>query len=171
MSMTLPIGLVQSWSLFQAPLSLSLITFIQRPLAFIKRTVSVFTIWLKKPIALLWSLFFTWVHMLCLFGSIDILVDDLGNRVSFWMIAGLWSLTYFITLIPISINGYGVQELSLTFFMSKVAGLTPAVSFSVIVLLRAYSILASLPGAFFLPSILSAMAEQKKESAPAGNIL
>jgi len=171
MSMTLPIGLVQSWSLFQVLLSFSLVAFIQRPLAFIKRTTSVFAIWLKKPTTLLWSLFFTWIHMLCLFGSITIFVDDLASHVSFWMIAGLWSLTYFITLIPISINGYGLQELSFTFFMSNVAGLTPAVSLSVAVLLRAYSILASLPGAFFLPSILSAMAEQKKESASTNILL
>jgi len=171
MSMTVPIGLVQSWSLIQTSLSFSLIAFIQKPLAFIKRTFSVFAIWFKRPIALLWSLFFTWVHMFCLFGSISIFVNDLGSHTSFWMIAGLWSLTYFITLIPISINGYGLQELSFTFFMSNVAGLTPAVSLSVAVLLRAYSILASLPGAFFLPSILSAMAEHKKETAPTNILL
>jgi len=171
MSMTVPLGLVQSWSLLQTSLSFSLVVFFQKPLAFIKRTFSVFTIWLKKPTALLWSLFFTWVHMLCLFGSIYIFVDDLGSRVSFWMIAGLWSLTYFITLIPISINGYGLQELSFTFFMSNAAGLTPAVSLSVAVLLRAYSILASLPGAFFLPFILTVMAQQKKATAPTDILL
>jgi len=171
MSMTVPLGLVQSWSLLQTSLSFSLVAFFQRPLAFIKRTFSVFTIWLKKPTALLWSLAFTWIHMLCLFGSIYIFVDDLGSRVSFWMIAGLWSLTYFITLIPISINGYGLQELSFTFFMSHVAGLTPAVSLSVAVLLRAYSILASLPGAFFLPFILAVMAQQKRETASTDNLL
>jgi hypothetical protein len=81
------------------------------------------------------------------------------------MVAGLWSLTYFITLIPISINGYGLQELSFTFFMSNVAGLTPAVSLSVAVLIRAYFILSSLPGAFFLPSILSVMGKQEQESS------
>jgi uncharacterized membrane protein YbhN (UPF0104 family) len=104
--------------------------------------------------------------MLCLFGSIYIFVDDLGNNVSFWMIAGLWSLTYFITQIPISVNGYGVQELVFTFFMSNVAGLAPSVGLSVAVLLRGYFILSSLPGAFFLPSILSAMAKQKNETSP-----
>jgi hypothetical protein len=109
--------------------------------------------------------------MLCLFGSIAIFVNDLGSDVSFWMIAGLWSLTYFITLIPISINGYGLQELSFTFFMSHVAGLTPAVSLSVAVLLRAYSILASLPGAFFLPFILTVMAQQKRATVSTDNLL
>jgi len=39
----------------------------------------------------------------------------------------------------------------------------------VAVLIRAFSILASLPGALFLPSIMSVLAEQKKEASP-GNI-
>ena len=48
--------------------------------------------------------------------------------------------------------------------VKKVAGVPPAVGLSTAVILRAYFILSSLPGAFFLPSIMSAMAEQKKET-------
>ena len=165
MTMTLPIGIVHSWSLLSAdPASLLTVVWFQRPLAFLKRTFSTFAIWLKQPAALFGALAFTWIHMLCLFGSIYIFVDGLGSYTSFWMVAGLWSLTYFITLVPISINGYGLQELSFTFFMSNVAGLTPAVSLSVAVLIRAYFIISSLPGAFFLPSMLSVMNKQGGES-------
>ena len=166
MTMTLPIGIAYSWSLLQHPASIMTAAWFQRPIAFLKRTVSIFGIWLKKPTHLLGSLFFTWIHMLCLFGSLYIFIDDLGNHVSFWMIAGLWSLTYFITQIPISINGYGLQELSFTYLMSNVAGLSPAVSLSVAVLFRAYFIISSLPGALFLPSVMSAMAKQNQESLP-----
>ena len=169
MTMVLPIGITHSWSILRTltPASFSAVVWFKRPLNFLKRTFSVFTLWIKKPISLLGSLAFTWVHMLCLFGSIYIFIDDLGTHISFWLIAGLWSLTYFITLVPISINGYGLQELSFTFFMSNVAGLTPAVSLSVAVLIRAYFILSSLPGAFFMPSIMSAMAKQKESASSA----
>lgn len=163
MAMTAPIGLAYSWSTIQSgQAALSVVPFLKKPFAFIKRTVSIFSIWLKNPSSLFMSLAFTWVHMLCLFGSIYLFVDDLGSHISFWMSAGLWSLTYFITLIPISINGYGLQELSFTFLMSHVAGLTPAMSLTVAVLIRAYFIIASLPGAVFMPSILSAMTEEKR---------
>jgi glycosyltransferase 2 family protein len=162
MAMTAPIGLAYSWSTIQSGQAvLSFSSFLRKPLAFIKRTISIFSIWLKNPVSLLLSLAFTWIHMLCLFGSIYMFVDDLGSHISFWMSAGLWSLTYFITLIPISINGYGLQELSFTFLMSHVAGLTPAMSLTVAVLIRAYFIIASLPGAVFMPSILSAMTQEK----------
>lgn len=167
MSMTLPIGVVQAWGLLGTASASSLtLAWFHRPLAFLKRTFSVFGLWLKKPASLLGSLVFAWIHMLCLFGSIYIFVNDLGSQVSFWMIAGLWSLTYFITQIPISINGYGLQELSFTFFMSNVAGLTPAVSLSVAVLIRAYLILSSLPGALFLPSLMPSLVNQKRETSP-----
>ncbi len=162
MIMTAPIGLVYSWNILPGAASdLSFLAMLQKPWAFIKRTLETFSIWIRKPGSLLLSLVFTWVHMLCLFGSIYLFMDDLGTHVSFWMIAGLWSLTYFITLIPISINGYGLQELSFTYLFSTVAGVTPAMSLTVGVLIRAYFVLSSLPGAAFLPSALAAMTEKK----------
>jgi uncharacterized membrane protein YbhN (UPF0104 family) len=167
MSLTLPLGIAYSWSLIGSdPASLLTAVWFQRPMGFLKRTFSVFKIWLKRPASLLLSLGFGLIHMFCLFGSIYIFVDDLGGQISFWMVAGLWGLTYYITLLPISINGYGLQELSFTFFMSNVAGLTPAVSLSVAVLIRAFFLLSSLPGAFFLPSIMAVMAKQKQDLSP-----
>jgi hypothetical protein len=100
-----------------------------------------------------------------------IFARDLGSPASFWVIAGLSSLIYFVTLLPISINGYGVQELISTYLLSNVAGLSPAVSLSIAFMIRIYFLLSSLPGALFLPAILSAMAEQKKETAPTDILL
>ncbi|HEX9332226.1 MAG TPA: lysylphosphatidylglycerol synthase transmembrane domain-containing protein [Anaerolineales bacterium] len=162
MFMTVPFGVVYSWdTLRNISFTISFLSRFHKPFAFFKRTISVFSIWFRKPVSLLASLVFTWIHMLCLFGSIYIFVADLGTHASFWMIAGLWSLTYFITLIPISINGYGVQELVFTFLMSNVVGLTPAMGVTIAILIRAYFLLSSLPGAAFLPSILSAMTKPK----------
>lgn len=165
MSMAAPLGLFYSWStLFGGIAAMSLPAFLQRPWDFLKRTFSAFSLWIKKPGALLLSLAFTWIHMLCLFGSIAVLVRDLGAPISFWMIAGLWSLTYFVTLIPISINGLGIQELSFTFLMSNVAGLSPQDSLTVALLIRIYFLFSSLPGAVLLPSTLASMARQNEES-------
>ncbi|MEO8354691.1 MAG: lysylphosphatidylglycerol synthase transmembrane domain-containing protein [Chloroflexota bacterium] len=165
MLMTLPIGIFYSWNILSGtPLDLSFVGFVAKPLAFIKRTLATFSIWLQKPGSLFLSLLFTWVHMLCVFGSIYVFTKDLGSHVSFWMIAGLWSLTYFITLIPISINGYGLQELSFTFLFSHVAGVSPTMSLTVVVLIRAYLVISSLPGAFLLPSALAAMTDQQASS-------
>ncbi len=162
MAMTVPFGVVSAWNVFQdIPLTISLFARFDKPFAFFKRTLSIFSIWFKKPGSLLAALAFTWIHMLCLFGSIYIFVDDFGNHASFWMIAGLWSVTYFITLIPISINGYGVQEYVFTSLLSTIVGFPPSVAATIALLIRAYFLLSSLPGAAFLPSILAALAKQK----------
>lgn len=166
MFMTVPLGVMYVWPLLPSnPVDLSLVGFLERPIRFLKRTLSTFSVWFQKPQSLVLSLMFTWIHMLCLFGSIYIFVDDLGTPVSFWVIAGIWSLTYFITLIPISVNGYGLQELSFTFLFSKVPGVTPAMSLTVALLMRTYFIITSLPGAVYLPSTLAAMAEKPGSSS------
>ena len=159
MVLTLPYGLLLAWTTLGrgAAQSLALPALFTRLNNFIKRTLQTFSLWFKKPLALLASLLCTWGHMLCTFGALYILIQGLGSHVSFWMIAGLWSVAYFVTLIPISINGCGVEELSLTFLFSNIAGLTPAVSLTVAVLMRALYMAASLPGAVFMPSILAAL--------------
>lgn len=162
MAMTVPFGVVYSWNVLQDALfTISLLTRFHKPVVFFKRTLFTFSIWLKNPSSLLAALAFTWIHMLCLFGSIYIFVSALGTDASFWMIAGLWSITYFITLLPISINGYGVQESVFTILLSNVVGLVPSVAATIALLIRAYFLLSSLPGAAFLPSILSALAKEK----------
>ena len=164
MSLFAPLGLYYSWSLIGSPAALSALpSFLRRPWDFFKRMLDSFSIWLKRPTSLLLSFAFTGVHMFFFFTAISVLARDLGDPISFWMIAGLWSLTYFITQVPISINGYGVQELSFTFLMSHVAGLSASASVTIAVLIRAYFLALSLPGAFFLPSVLATLARQKNE--------
>jgi len=171
MSMMAPFGLWYSWGLIQTKLAASFFGFLRKPIEFIKRTLSVFRIWLKKPASLLASLAFACINMMCQFSAVYIFARDLGSHASFWVIAGLWSLIYFITLLPISINGYGVQELFSTYLLSNVAGLSPAMSLSIAFLIRIYFLLSSLPGAFFLPAILSAMTKQKKETVSTNILL
>jgi uncharacterized membrane protein YbhN (UPF0104 family) len=165
MAFALPFGLIPAWdTLGQAPqYSLVLPAPLQRLLNFVRRTLQTLYTWVHQPKALMMSLIYTWGNMLFIFGALYILIEGLGNHVSFGLIAGLWSLAYFVTLIPISINGYGVQELSLTFLFSHVAHLSAATSLTVAVLIRLLFMFASLPGAVFLPSILSAMSNQKLE--------
>lgn len=168
MLFAVPFGLIPAWgSLGQAAShSFALMVSLQRPLRFVRRTLHTFTIWLHQPKALFLSMVCTWANMLFIFLAIYLLVEGLSNHISFWLIAGLYSLAYMVTLIPISINGYGVQELSLTFLFLHVGGLSAASSLSVAVLIRILFMFASLPGAVFLPSILLAVSRQKKDPMP-----
>ena len=101
------------------------------------------------------ALGFTWVHMLCTFGTVSVLLVGMGEQISFWSVMGLWSATYFITLLPISINGMGVQELAMTFFYATVGGISPASGLTLALLMRLLQMIASLPGALFIPDIVA----------------
>lgn len=135
---------------------------------FIQRMVDSLKLWIQHPTSLLAALGFTWIHMLCLFASIWLLLDGMDEPVSFWPIAGMWSVVYFITLIPISINGYGLQELSLTLILTRVGGISPSGALSAAILIRTLFMLASLPGAAFVPGIMAARSStsNKAPSAP-----
>jgi uncharacterized membrane protein YbhN (UPF0104 family) len=160
MLFVLPFGLIPAWHVLvpaSAVSTLALPPIFQRGWDFIKRTLQTFSLWLRKPWALVAALVCTWGHVLFTCLAIAILVSGLGGHMTFWLIVGLWSMAYFVTLVPISINGYGVQELSLTFLFSRVGGISTAVGLTLAVMIRVFYMVASLPGAVYLPAILSAM--------------
>jgi uncharacterized membrane protein YbhN (UPF0104 family) len=132
---------------------------------FLGRLLETVRVWSEHPGSVFKSLIFTGIHMICLFGAISLLLVDLGEDLAFNLIAGLWSIVYFITLLPVSINGLGVQEVSMAFIFSEVGGISLQNGLAVSVLFRTLMMLGSLPGAIFLPGIIaSPKGKIKKES-------
>jgi glycosyltransferase 2 family protein len=120
-------------------------------------------VWLRQPRSLLVSLGYTWINMLCLFGVLSMVTG--GTGMPFWQIGGLYSLVYFVTLIPISINGYGLQEFSMTLIFSNLGQASISQGLAAALLFRTLMILVSLPGALFLPDILAAKRKSTGEDA------
>ena len=125
-----------------------------------RRVLEAVKIWLQQPWALLLSWGFSWVHMLVKFAAIWLLFSGMNDPLPFWRITGLWSFTYFVTLFPVSINGLGLQELSMTFIFANLGGAAMSVVLPTALLVRFPEMGASLPGAFYLPAILSGMEKQ-----------
>lgn len=123
-------------------------------ISIINRMVVALSLWLKQPRSLLTALFFTWIHMLCLFSILTLLLAGTGERVPFWLVGGLYSIIYFITLLPFSINGYGIQEVSMTVIFSVVGGASVQSGLTVALLFRTLMMLASLPGVAFVTELL-----------------
>jgi uncharacterized membrane protein YbhN (UPF0104 family) len=174
MFMVLPIGLAQLASWLQtapvggafAPASIAIglavpgaprrwRAWIARGRDVVTRFISSFQLWLRRPAVLATALGFTWVHMLCLFGEIWILLRGMGEATSIALIGGLWSLSYFITLIPVSINGLGLRELSVTYIFSQLGGIPMETSLTLALILRTLDLLVSLPGAILIPTLPS----------------
>ena len=119
-----------------------------------RRMAAALGVWLRQPRALLLSLAASGVHMLCMFTLLTMLFWGMGERISFWLVAGLYSLVYFVIMLPFSINGYGLQELSMTYIFSTLGGVSVQSSLAVALLFRTLMMLASLPGAAFVPGLL-----------------
>lgn len=158
MALALPLGLIPVFSAGSGVTQSAVVTgLFQKVKNFARRTLDSFSIWLKKPLALTGSLLSTLGNQAFIYLAIYLLLIGIDHPIPYWLVAGLYTLTYFVTLIPISINGLGVQELSMAFLLSQFGGLTSSESATIALLTRLLFILASLPGAFFLPSILAAM--------------
>lgn len=129
------------------------------------KLVKALSIWTNQPRALLGSLIYSWVHMLCVFGSIWLFLGGLGEDTPLLLVGGLYSLVYFVTLLPLSINGYGIQEVSMTFVFSAVAGVSVQNSLTAALLFRTIMMLGSLPGALFVPGLLPGTRSQPQAEA------
>ncbi len=161
MAMALPFGLpayIQHLNQPAAAGSLSipwLNPVLEKLRSFTRSLSQAVSIWLHQPRSLLVSLAFTWMHMLCTFSMVWLLLGGMGEHISFWLVMGLWSATYFVTLLPISINGMGVQELAMTYFYVALGGISPANGLTLALLMRILQMIASLPGALFIPDIMA----------------
>jgi uncharacterized membrane protein YbhN (UPF0104 family) len=159
MALALPLGLYALWGALPLSTSVMTITPLQNLLQNLKRILGkiwgALLLWLHEPRSLFIALVWTSAHMICLFGSLWLLLFGMQEPLPFWEIAGLWSITYFVTLLPISINGLGVQEVSISLLLINVGGVSPQHGLSAAVILRTLIMVASLPGAFFLPGLIA----------------
>lgn len=118
-----------------------------------QRLVETWRGWLRQPGALAVALGFTWINMLCLFVEVWLLLRAMGEALPLTTIGGLWSLSYFVTLVPVSINGLGLRELSLTYIFSELGGVSVGSALTVALILRTLDMLISLPGAILIPAL------------------
>jgi len=129
------------------------------------RLIQAFSIWKDHPISLLLSLGMTGLHMLCLYSSLALMLNGMHDPMPLWLIGGLWSFVYLVTLLPISINGYGVQEISMTLIFTNVGGISMKSGLTIALLIRTLQMIASLPGAAFVPSILVGIRQDERNHA------
>jgi uncharacterized membrane protein YbhN (UPF0104 family) len=136
-----------------------------KALGFVRHLLRAFAIWAKKPGALLLALLWTYGHMACLFTTLWVLFQGMGEPVPWLTVAGLWIFSYFVSLLPVSVNGLGVQEVSIAYLYATFGGASMEAGLALAVLYRLLQLIASLPGVFFLPGLLK-RAPQGQEIAP-----
>jgi len=113
----------------------------------VRRVWDATALWLKSPASLVVALLASWVGILVFFLAIWLLAQGLGIDVSLTQVAGITAITYFLALIPFTINAYGLRELSIIALYSSL-GASAEQAAALALLSRFLMLISSLPGAY-----------------------
>ncbi len=117
-----------------------------------------FQIWLRHPGTVLSAFGVAWYSILAVFCAVWLIGRGLRMEVSLLQVSGVMTLTYFLTLLPISLNGYGLREVAVT-TLYVYLGATTEQAVTLAVVTRFITMLETLPGAVWLSPILSLSAD------------
>lgn len=113
----------------------------------IDQVLAILDVWMQQPAVTLQSLILSWISVFSSIISQYVLVRYLNMPINFVEFTAIIVLVYFISLVPISLGGLGVQEVSLTYLLVGVgASQDQALAFAV--LSRLFYVLPTLLGAF-----------------------
>jgi uncharacterized membrane protein YbhN (UPF0104 family) len=112
-------------------------------------------LWRSRPWQLALAFVISWLSIFVIFLGVWVIARGLGIHVALYQVMGINVLTYLLTLLPVSVNGYGVREVAMTtLYMTLGASLEQASTLALIT--RFFMLIETLPGALWLPQILPA---------------
>ncbi len=117
-----------------------------------------FNMWRHRLDIIFLALLVSWVAKLMVFLAIWILARGLGMTVTFPQVIGVGAITYMLSLLPISINGFGLREVTMTTLYVQL-GASWAQASALVVVTRFILMSETLPGAVWISGMLSAAKE------------
>ena len=149
-------GAASSSALTRAP-------FVEKMWGRVKRVFEAGRVWFTSPRTVLVALVWSWLSIGASFVSFWIVTLALGITVSFWQAAGVAVISYFAALLPISVNGFGLLEGSVTaLLVAQGASLEQGVAAAV--LIRFVTLAVSLLGGARLLWHRELLADARRES-------
>ena len=94
--------------------ALTRMPFVEKMWGRVKRVFEAGRVWFTSPRTVMVALAFSWLSIGASFVSFWIVTAALGISVTFWQAAGVAVISYFAALLPISVNGLGLLEGSVT---------------------------------------------------------
>ena len=118
------------------------------------KVVNALRLWSSKPSAFLYAFLAAWPSNLLPIAATWLIAHQLGINVSYWQVIGVQTITYFLSVLPISVNGYGLREALFTsLYASLGASLEQASTLALVT--RFVMILCTVPGAIWLTSAVT----------------
>jgi uncharacterized membrane protein YbhN (UPF0104 family) len=113
------------------------------------RSKDMFAPWARRPRSLVMALLASWAGVLCYLVAVWAVARGLSIDVGLVQVAGVTGITYLLTIIPVSINGYGVREAGMLALYAQL-GASPEQASALALITRALMMIVSLPGAAWL---------------------
>jgi len=114
--------------------------------------------WARRPASLALSLMASWAGVTCYLLAVWTVARGLAMDVDLGQVAGATGLTYLLTLIPISINGFGVREAGMLALYVQM-GTTPEQASALALITRGLMMLVTFPGAAWLGGSMAGAGE------------
>ncbi|MCX6068884.1 MAG: lysylphosphatidylglycerol synthase transmembrane domain-containing protein [Chloroflexi bacterium] len=120
---------------------------------FFPKVVAAFQAWAAKPAALVYAFLAAWPSNLLPMAATYLLARQLGMNVTPWQVIGVQTVTYFLSVLPISVNGYGLREVAYTTLYSAL-GSTLEQASTLALVTRFLTVISTVPGALWLSSVV-----------------
>jgi len=129
------------------------------------KILAAFRAWASKPWAFVFAFLAAWPSNLLPIAATYLLAHQLGMEVSFWQVLGVQTVTYFVTVLPISVNAIGLREVAYTTLYTALGASVEQAS-TLALVTRFLTVLATIPGAIWLSSVVTGAAGLDDVSNP-----
>ncbi len=126
----------------------------------VKKLYSAMLVWRQRLDAMLLAFIVSWGARMVVFFAVWLLARGLGMQVTLWQVIGIGALTNVLTILPLSINGLGLREVTMAALYTQVGASFEQAS-ALVVLTRFILMVQTLPGALWISDMLATMDAEK----------
>lgn len=113
------------------------------------KLASAVKMWATNPLSFVYAFLAAWPSNLLPIAATYLLASQLGMHVSYWQVLSVQTVSYFLSLLPISVNGYGLREVAYTTLYASL-GATLEQASTLALITRFSMVLCTIPGALWL---------------------
>lgn len=113
------------------------------------KVVEAFRTWASHPRTFVYAFLAAWPSNLLPMAATYVLARQFGMPVSFWQVVSIHTITYFVSVLPIAVNGIGLREWVLTSLFTGLGGTLEQAS-TLALATRFLTLLATIPGAIWI---------------------
>jgi len=110
-------------------------------------------VWRRRLDAVTLAFAVSWGARVLVFFAVWLLARGLGMQVTLWQVIGVGALTNVLSVLPLSINGLGLREVTMTALYVQIGASLEQTS-ALVVMTRFILMIETLPGALWISDVL-----------------